>query len=192
MEHFSYLDTVSKLASNDWGKDYASSEDAQRELLLHPDKLAAFSVLELVRGFNKFIASFNAKGDENDDIDKRLKGALKLDGFHIGDKVYACDELDCGAREEIIVSHDDDGYPLSIETCFDSDFPSWGSRRSYIYGPMYRNRSDAILAEARRDVEYHRQRLNRALLVIAAIENGTDFDHLLQDINGIEMDLKSV
>ena len=48
MPHFNFLDVVNSMANPGWGKDFGSTEEAQRHLLESPEKLTAFALVELL------------------------------------------------------------------------------------------------------------------------------------------------
>lgn len=59
MSHFSYIDIANRIAAKKWGREYATSEDAQRSLIADADlgDACLLAILEKLNGITRAIAT---------------------------------------------------------------------------------------------------------------------------------------
>lgn len=109
----------------------------------------------------------------------RPGNAKRFPDAKVGDILYSCEDLEEGVRKDAIVRLEDGGFVRTVPAEPDSteSFMSWGLDRQFA------SEAEALEAEARRDIDYHNPRLQRALRVLSAVQSGKDLAPFRQGID---------
>lgn len=182
MPHFSFMDTVSRMANKDWGFNYSTPETAESELARSPDKLAAYALLELVSRFNQFV-----KGMRTNPCDSREKLEIPTNAkpFHeksVGDFVWSGD-LGDGFCRSAVLNRDENGILMIADCDYGETEQSYVPRVQIAYDGHYATLEEAIQVAAESDIEWYSKRLDRARSAIAAIQNKESLEPFM---NGID------
>ncbi len=174
-----------KSAVEGWGPTSPTASDAIQST--KPEMMTEYALLELVRRMNQAIKAWARDKDIDDSVADdgeatRPEYATKFPDAKIGDILYTCDDLDEQVDARIIVSKCDEGYVRTvysgIEITENRAYLGWGDSSGSFNTP-----EEAARRQAEVDIEYHGKRYRRAQEVIAAIDDGKEFNHLLCDVD---------
>lgn len=170
MEHYSFLETVSRLANSNWGQKFANTNDADKDLMRKPGELTAMACLELLHRFNEFIKAMGDRGECNRYAITKPTNAKAFPDVKVGDFLWSGDVID-GFSRFVVVAKDKDGYALII-SCNWSD--TYTPRPHYATEYDYTSLEETMLKDAKAGIKYAEDLSARAAKVIAAIEAGED------------------
>jgi len=99
-----FTDIVSGIASKNWGRDFATSDEAEKALVGDKAALTAFASVELLRRLDVIASALGRKQRNNDS--PRIytpQDAVKLEGVSVGDRLYEYSTEE-GLAEFIVVA----------------------------------------------------------------------------------------
>jgi hypothetical protein len=123
--HVSFSEIVNKVADDEWGRDFETTEDAAKAIVGDKQLLNAWAVIELIKRFN---AIGRAAGNGHDGLLRSRKITLdgdekKFPNKSVGDRLYGGDLLD-GIQEFVIIAKDSqDHCMIVLMNDFDLDWP---------------------------------------------------------------------
>lgn len=185
MGHVSYMDTVARMAKENWGREFASKGDATKEMAGKPEQMAAYGILEIIRRID---GAFDAAVDDR--VSKKLADERRVHEWgnekrfpqaKVGDVLYSGDCED-GLQTYRVIGVDDGGRCLVIGEGFDLKY---ATTASLAWDGLHASPAEAFRHGAESDVSYHTPRLKRAHDILAAIESGDD---LTPYMDGIQID----
>lgn len=178
-KHFSFLDSVSRIAGGDWGQSFDSEDEADKALIGNPEKLAAYTLLEMLARFSKVCGEFAvdnyAPSEYSESLRERPEYAEQCSNVEIGEKMYGGELLD-GLTESIACGRDQDGYLLVVRVAEDNH---WAPRVRYASSGLSTSLADAVKIAAENDIDYHGKRYQYARDALEAVASGGDLSRFL-------------
>lgn len=182
--HYQYMDIVEKIASDKtWGRTFESQQEAERHLVDEPDRLMAFTMLQLLAAFKRFCNAmaddprtstwdtFKSKPDDDAGVFLNSK---------VGDVLWHGD-FESGFYQDVIVAMDDAGH---ARTCSFGARYGIGKDNAFVQcdwasKSMFPTLAEAIADVARSDIKYHEQRLKYAQKALSAVQDNEPLDDLI-------------
>ena len=182
MPHFNFMDIVNSVASENWGSDLGTIEEASKRLIDQPETLGAFASIELLKRLN---AVSKAVGRYEPPRDR----SIKIRSDHqtwptkvVGDKLYSYSADEEGLVEYIIIAKDARGYCLVVALGdFDLEYPPVVCLSSDLFATI----EEAMLNDADYDIKHYTPRAEYAAKLRAAVEGGKPLDEFMNG-NGFE------
>lgn len=175
MEHFSYVETLRRLAAANWGKTFNKKEEADKDMLKGELSLSDVAALDLINRLNNAVAAFGVASRKKEEPLRPPTSAKVFEVVKIGD-VFWSGCLEDGFYREIVIGMDEEGHALTVTERgldeSDSAYVYWAGHGSYV------SAVEAVKAQALSDIEYHGARLEYARKALAAAEAGNVDDFL--------------
>lgn len=170
--HVTYSDIVTAIADGEWGREFDSKSDAEKEIIGDKQALNAFAMIELIRRFN---AIGRACGSQSDGCENR---SIQLHGREqafpnkkVGDRLYSGD-LEVGITEYVIIAKDENHRCMVVRL---NDFNlKWPPVSFLAHEDHKETLADAVRCAAESDVSYHVWRSEHAKAALEAASSGGD------------------
>lgn len=168
--HFDFLSTIKEISRGGWGKDFATSKDAQQSIAKASESAADWASLLLIRGVLGFVDAIGQTPDATEKkppIEDIPNNAINDTTLKAGDLLWIYDGDDGLYQPDAVLYVDDSGHALVCNTS-----PHFRHRPRWLTHSPHKTPVDAMRAQAQSDIEYYLPRLDFARRVLAACESG--------------------
>ena len=186
--HITFQQAANSLARSRWGKDFKSLEEATEHIALHPEKITAYALVELLSRLDKFAASTK----DEDKVDRSVEITGNEGHFpdtSIGDSLYSYD-IDEGVDRCVVIAKGPRGECFVI-TVYNSDQQT--SVRRYQFGywagsDWHSSPVEALRASIQSEREYHGSGLKRIEACATAIADSSDITRFIDGLSDLDED----
>lgn len=182
MGHFNFLETVNGI-SDGWGSNFASMNDAQRNLIDNPDKMAAFAALEMLKRFDAVARAMRPSTQPTVESRKIpfVEAGKPFPHVKVGEFLWTGDLWEGIYKCVVLAKNDQQLCMVCVVDDFDTECPPHIRIADSDY---YETEEQAVRAGALDVIEYHGKRYERAKRAIEACDSGADlseFEDAIED-----------